>query len=95
MKKAAAAVSKAIRKGDLERLSHVHDLDHDVACVDCGEKAQVYDHRDYNKPLEVDPVCQKCNCARGPAVGSVVFEENRHRLRTDVYRKMGSNDAGR
>lgn len=37
-------------------------------CVDCGAFAEVYDHRDYGKPLEVDPVCRKCNFRRGPAV---------------------------
>ena len=26
-----------------------------------------YDHRDYSKPLEVDPVCRRCNQMRGPA----------------------------
>jgi len=37
-------------------------------CVDCGAQATDYDHRDYNKPLEVDPVCRSCNFARPPAV---------------------------
>ncbi len=33
-------------------------------CVDCGRPAQCYDHRDYNKPLEVDAVCIRCNSLR-------------------------------
>lgn len=37
-------------------------------CADCGVQAQQYDHRDYNKPLEVEPVCRRCNQLRGPAV---------------------------
>jgi hypothetical protein len=38
-----------------------------ITCVDCGKyAAQCYDHRDYTKPLEVDPVCGGCNVRRGP-----------------------------
>lgn len=54
-------VAKAIRKGLLPK------LDGSVMCVDCGKPAQVYDHREYAKPLEVDPVCKRCNVRRGPA----------------------------
>ena len=36
-------------------------------CVDCGLQAKSYDHRDYNKPLVVDPVCQRCNVLRRSA----------------------------
>jgi hypothetical protein len=28
----------------------------------------VYDHRDYNQPLQVEPVCSPCNISRGPAL---------------------------
>lgn len=38
-------------------------------CVDCGKRAHDYDHRDYSKPLEVEPVCRSCNLKRGPAHG--------------------------
>lgn len=38
-------------------------------CVDCKlTKAEVWEHRDYRKPLKVAPVCQACNLARGPAL---------------------------
>lgn len=37
-------------------------------CVDCGDAATDYDHRDYNKPLDVEPVCRACNLRRGPAI---------------------------
>ena len=30
-------------------------------CFRCGGKASVYDHRDYSKPLEVTPLCRRCN----------------------------------
>lgn len=37
-------------------------------CVDCREKwATAWEHRDYDKPLDVDPTCDSCNFARGPA----------------------------
>lgn len=39
-----------------------------VPCVDCGDPATGYDHRDYRKPLEVDPVCNPCNRRRGVAL---------------------------
>ena len=35
-------------------------------CVDCGSPASCYEHRNYLKPLEVEPVCRRCNCRRGP-----------------------------
>jgi hypothetical protein len=41
------------------------------ACTDCGKPARMYDHRDYTKTLEVDPVCGSCNQKRGAAYDSV------------------------
>lgn len=38
-----------------------------LRCKDCGRQAQCYDHRDYDFPLAVDPVCWSCNSKRGPA----------------------------
>lgn len=37
-------------------------------CSDCGKPATHYDHRDYNQPLAVEPVCHGCNLRRGPAI---------------------------
>jgi len=54
------AVAKARRAGLL-------DDPREHSCTDCGEAAIGYDHRDYSKPLEVEPVCRRCNSARGPA----------------------------
>lgn len=34
-------------------------------CADCGKPATGYDHRDYHKPLDVEPVCTSCNKLRG------------------------------
>lgn len=56
-------VAHAKKHGRLSR------LDGSVICVDCGGTAVCYDHRDYAAPLNVDPVCRKCNVRRGPAVG--------------------------
>lgn len=38
-----------------------------LTCVDCGNPAQVYEHRDYNRPLDVVAACRSCNAKRGPA----------------------------
>lgn len=41
----------------------------EFVCVDCKRvQAECYDHRDYSKPLEVDPVCCDCNSSRGKGV---------------------------
>jgi hypothetical protein len=39
-----------------------------LKCADCGAPANQYDHRSYAKPLEVEPVCTRCNKKRGPAI---------------------------
>lgn len=59
------AVTLACRQGVIKRAK-------EMACVDCGRPAAHYDHRDYSKPLEVEPVCGKCNSLRGPARGHVL-----------------------
>lgn len=59
---ASYKVKKAVEKGLLPR------LDGSIPCADCGKPAQEYDHRSYAKPLEVEPVCRKCNKKRGPAI---------------------------
>jgi hypothetical protein len=61
--KAGDAVAAAVRRGDLINLKRRR-----VKCVDCGKRAVAYDHRDYTKPLEVEPVCCRCNVRRGPAL---------------------------
>ena len=60
-KKAGSEVAKAIKRGDLPPVKT-------LLCVDCGKPAQSYEHRDYNKPLDVSPVCRSCNYFRGPAI---------------------------
>lgn len=54
-------VSRAVRKGSLPKASTQR-------CVDCGAQALDWEHRDYSKPLAVEPVCRSCNVKRGPAL---------------------------
>lgn len=58
---ASQAVKRAILNGELLPILEY------TLCVDCSKPAACYDHRDYNKPLEVEPVCTSCNGLRGPA----------------------------
>jgi|SRR5208283_4782775 len=60
--RAATAVAKAVRNGKLPNLKKEV-----VKCSDCDSRAVQYDHRDYNQPLKVDPVCRSCNGRRGKA----------------------------
>jgi hypothetical protein len=57
-------VGYAIRAGRLQRAA-------ERLCADCGQPARMYDHRDYTKPLDVEPVCGSCNQHRGAAFDSV------------------------
>jgi hypothetical protein len=66
--RAAQIVRRAVVDGSLPSLKEIN-----VLCVDCkGKRAVHYEHRDYGKPLEVDPVCQGCNLRRGPALLSTM-----------------------
>lgn len=60
--KAHSMVRSAIKQGILPA------LDGSIACVDCGVPANEYDHRDYGRPLDVQPVCRCCNKSRGTAI---------------------------
>ena len=49
----------------------------EFVCSDCGCQATEWDHRDYTKYMDVDPVCAKCNVARGegyPKINSASIE---------------------
>lgn len=60
--RAHSAVQAAIKKGVLPSLKAG-----EYACTDCGGVALEYDHRDYSRPLDVQPVCRSCNKQRGTA----------------------------
>jgi len=68
---AARQLMRAFSQGILFRLGRNANAcleKHEIPkCVDCGEEAESYDHRDYFEPLKVEPVCIRCNTLRGPA----------------------------
>lgn len=53
-KAAHSAVTLAVLRGDLPPAKN-------LTCSLCLKQAFDYDHRDYRRPLEVTPVCRKCN----------------------------------
>lgn len=57
---AGLKVNAAIRRGTLPPVKG-------QACVDCGDAATLYEHRNYYKPLDVEPTCRPCNRKRGRA----------------------------
>ena len=59
-RRAISQVRLAVQAGLLKNIR-------ELPCVACGAPARAYDHRDYAKPLEVEPVCFSCNYHRGPA----------------------------
>ena len=59
--KAHREVKKAIKNGILSPIQ-------EMKCLDCGKQAEIYDHKDYNNPLDVEPVCRSCNRKRGSAI---------------------------
>lgn len=58
---AHGAVAQARRHGELAD-------PRTMSCTDCEGTATEYDHRDYNEPLKVEPVCRGCNARRGKAI---------------------------
>lgn len=62
MMRAAQIVCRAIKSGKLPKLKGLF-------CADCKTRPAIsYEHRDYSKPLEVEPICRRCNLRRGPAI---------------------------
>jgi hypothetical protein len=51
-----------------------------LICVDCGKQAKCYDHRDYSKPMEIEPVCIKCNAIRGPGAPHIYLTRRKPRV---------------
>jgi len=70
---ATKVVSQAIRDGKLQHLSKKES--HGLLCQDCNNPAQCWDHRDYSKPLNVDPVCFSCNLKRGSGKHAFIEED--------------------
>ena len=63
------AVSRAVKSGQLADPATLQGSD-------CEKPARWYDHRDYSKPLDVEPVCAGCNRRRGPGLlpGTPLFD---------------------
>jgi hypothetical protein len=76
---AGAAVQCEIREGRMQRA-------HTLKCMDCGSNASDYDHRDYNRPLDVQPVCRSCNLRRGPAIPKSGWLERALKYHVNPYR---------
>lgn len=74
--RASAALKYAIKAG---RLADPKTL----MCVDCGSRACGYDHRNYNYPLRVAPVCKSCNWRRGPAMATW-GKRSKHEIPTTI-----------
>jgi hypothetical protein len=62
------AVHMAVKKGQIPPATV-------YKCVDCGRDACQYEHRSYDKPLDVAPVCRSCNRRRGKALPKVWKDE--------------------
>jgi hypothetical protein len=87
-----AEIHLAIRDG---KLPHPKGL----TCAGCGGVAVEYEHRNYNHPMRVEPICRSCNLKRGPAIpraGSVAaavaqgFVPYRRRSSAEkLYRSLG------
>lgn len=71
------AVSAAIKAG---KIPHPQSLQ----CFDCDNPAYAYEHRDYRKPLDVQPVCQGCNNRRGPALPAIGANDGLRHKRPEI-----------
>lgn len=58
--RAVQRVKLAIKRGDIQPPTN-------FSCVDCKKPATCYEHRDYGRVLDVQPICASCNRKRGPA----------------------------
>jgi hypothetical protein len=69
----------------------------DFKCMDCGVPATCYDHRDYNKPLDVQPVCSRCNTLRGsaiPTTETVVVKKQKAKQNSSFEKNVAPSVTG-
>lgn len=71
--RASLIIGSSIRNGVL-----VKAKDSGLLCVDCGVKAECWEHRDYGKPLDVVACCNTCNMRRGKAICPDHFPDPTH-----------------
>lgn len=62
-------------------------------CADCSAPAFCYDHRNYHKPFEVEPVCHGCNNRRGPGLPLIDKRIDGHRNKTLLIIKTGKSSG--
>lgn len=81
----ARIVTVAVQGGILPNLNHIK-----TKCCDCNDRATCYDHRDYMKPLDVDPVCNRCNINRGHGINALNMRycEERDREAVAVFGRV-------
>lgn len=80
--KAHSMVAAAIKNKDLPV------LDGSIKCADCPKPATQYDHRDYDRPLMVEPVCAACNRRRGAGLNGLNGRRRSVRARQEFHRAM-------
>lgn len=81
-----AIVTLEIKAGRLSKASA-------FKCVDCGNKAQCYDHRDYREPLKVEAVCRGCNNRRGRAQPYPDLPRRFYQTRKRITQAMNAEGA--
>ena len=59
---ARLVLQKSLKDG-----SFIKVRDSGLSCVDCDGPATCWEHRDYSKPLDVEPCCHGCNVRRAEA----------------------------
>lgn len=61
-------------------------------CADCIGAASEYDHRDYNHPLKVVPVCHSCNIRRGRGMRIDSVGNEKHNLLLSILRSADPSE---
>ena len=62
-------------------------------CVDCGKKATDWEHRNYSRPLIVEPICRSCNLRRGSSLNFNPKSCPRCKARLDAKKVAGKADS--
>ena len=92
VKNAHKEVRRAVAKGTLRSLN-----DGNTKCIECGSVAKAYDHRDYTKPLQVEPVCITKKKKRGKGnnrgVGEFIPTKVKNNDETKEANRMTKTEA--
>lgn len=79
----------AVMDGLIRRLP-----DGETACIHCDAPATCWEHRDYRKPIDVQPACDSCNTrlGRGMTAVEAFFCAARTRAPQNVELTIGGQD---